>query len=129
LLSLIFASFRLLHFIMSYDHPNFVIELNEFVGSKIRESRNVNISICLLFPRSTSRPLSRRVAHHPERHPCSLLFRALCPVRLVKCQRPKARKPAGPSCAAKRPRYVPSTAARGRRRQRRGTVCRLSSFG
>jgi hypothetical protein len=32
--------------IMSYDHPNFVTELNEFDRSKIRESRNVNISIC-----------------------------------------------------------------------------------
>jgi hypothetical protein len=28
------------------DHSNFVTELNEFDSSKIRESRNVNISIC-----------------------------------------------------------------------------------
>jgi hypothetical protein len=54
---------------MSYDHLKFVIELNEFDRSKIRESRNVNISICLFIPGSTSQPLSRRVAHHPERRP------------------------------------------------------------
>jgi hypothetical protein len=46
LLSTIFASLRFLYIIMSYDHSNFVIELNEFDRSKIRESRNLNISIC-----------------------------------------------------------------------------------
>jgi hypothetical protein len=46
LLSMIFTSVRLLYLIMSYDHSTFVIELNEFDRSRIRESRNVNISIC-----------------------------------------------------------------------------------
>jgi hypothetical protein len=68
-LSIIFTSLRLLYIIMSYDHSNFVTELNEFDRSKIRESRNLNISICLFRPRSTSRPLGRRVTHHPERRP------------------------------------------------------------
>jgi hypothetical protein len=46
LLSVAFTSLRLLYIIMSCDHSNFVTELNEFDRSKIRESRNVNISIC-----------------------------------------------------------------------------------
>jgi hypothetical protein len=46
LLSMIFTSVRLLYMIMNYDDSNFVTELNEFDHSKIRESRNVNISIC-----------------------------------------------------------------------------------
>jgi hypothetical protein len=100
---LMFTSLHSLMIIMSYDHSNFVTELNEFDRSKIRESRNVNISTCLFRPRSTSRPLSRRVAHHPEPRPCSVLFRALRPVRLVKSQWPKPRKPDRPLCAAKRP--------------------------
>jgi hypothetical protein len=45
LLSLIFTFVRLLYIIMSYDHSNFVTEGNELDRSKIRESRNVNISI------------------------------------------------------------------------------------
>jgi hypothetical protein len=69
LLSLIFASVRILNSIMSYDHSNFVIELNKFDRLKIRESRNVNIWICLFIPRSTTRPVSRRVAHHQEPRP------------------------------------------------------------
>jgi hypothetical protein len=97
LLSLIFTSVRLLNVTMSYDQANFVIELNEFDHSKIRESRNANISIFLFIPRSPSRTLSRRVAHHSERCPFSLLFRALRPVRLVKSQRPKPPKPKRPS--------------------------------
>jgi hypothetical protein len=120
-LSLIFTSVCFLYIIMSYDHFNFVTELNEFDRSKIRESRNVNISICLFIPTSTSRPLSRRVAHHPECRPCSILFRAFRPARLVKSQWPKPRKPDRPSGAVKRPRYAPWTVARWRRRrQRRG---------
>jgi hypothetical protein len=102
LLSIIFPSVRLLDIIMSYDHSNFVTELNEFDRLKIRENRNINISICLFIPGSTSQPLSRRVAHHPERLPCSVLFRALRPARLVKSQWPKPRKPNRPSGAAKR---------------------------
>jgi hypothetical protein len=66
LLLLIFTPVRLLYIIMSYDYSNFVTELNESDRSKIRESRNVNISICLFSHRSTSRPLSRRVAHHSD---------------------------------------------------------------
>jgi hypothetical protein len=103
LLSMIFTSVRLLYIIMSYDHSNFVTELNEFDRSKISESRNVNIAIWLFIPRSTSRPLSRRVARHPERRPYSVLFRALRPVRLVKSQWPEPRKPNRRSGAAKRP--------------------------
>jgi hypothetical protein len=41
-----FKSLHSLITIMRYDHSNFVTELNEFERSKIRESRNVNISIC-----------------------------------------------------------------------------------
>jgi hypothetical protein len=33
---------------MTYDHSNFVTELNECERLKIRESTNVNISICLM---------------------------------------------------------------------------------
>jgi hypothetical protein len=80
---------------------------------------------CLFIPRSRSQPLRRRVAHHPERRPCSLLSRALCSVRLVNRRRPKPRKPTRSSCAAKRPRYALWTAAH-RRRQRRGPVRRPS---
>jgi hypothetical protein len=119
LLSWIFASVRLLNIIMSYDHSKFVTELNESDRSKIRERRNVNISICLFIHRSPWRTLSRRVAHHPERRPRSLLFLALRPIHLVKCKQPTLRKPMRPSCAAKRPQYVLWTTARGRR-QRRG---------
>jgi hypothetical protein len=129
LLLLIFASFRLLNILTSYDHSKSVMELNEFDRSTIRESRNVNISICLFTPRSPWRTSSRPVGHHPERRPGSLLFRALHPLRLVKCQRPKPRKPTRPSCATKRPRYAPWTAARGQRQQWHGPVRHLSVFG
>jgi hypothetical protein len=47
LLSLIFTSLHPLVIIMSYDHSKFVSELNEFDCSKIRESRNLNLWICL----------------------------------------------------------------------------------
>jgi hypothetical protein len=127
LLPLIFTSVFLLNIIMSYDHSNFVFELNESDRSKVRESRNVNISICLFISRSPWRILSRRVAHHPGRRPSYLLFRALRPVPLVKSQRTTPRKPTRPLCAANRPRDVPWTAARGG--QRRGPVRRLTSFG
>jgi hypothetical protein len=46
LLSMVFKSLHPPIVIMSYDHSNFVTELNEFERSKIKESRNVNISIC-----------------------------------------------------------------------------------
>jgi hypothetical protein len=127
-LSAMFRSLRSLITIMSYDHCNFVTGSNEFERSKIRESRNVNISICLFIPGSTSRSLSRRVAHHPECRSRSLVFRALRPVRLVESQRLTLPKTRRPSCSAKRPRCAPWTAARGRR-QRRRPVRRLSSFG
>jgi hypothetical protein len=52
LLSMIFTAVRLLYIIMSYDDSHFVTELNEFECSKIRESRNVNISICWMKIRS-----------------------------------------------------------------------------
>ena len=77
----------------------------------------------LFSPRSPSRLFSRRVAHHPERSACSFLFRALRPVRLVKCQRPTPHKPTRSSCATKRPRYVPWTAAHER------PICHPGSFG
>jgi hypothetical protein len=48
LLSMIFKFLHSLITIMSYDHFNFVTQLNEFERSKIRESINVNISICLM---------------------------------------------------------------------------------
>ena len=83
----------------------------------------MNILIYLFIPRSPWQALSRRVAHHTERRPCSLLFRALRPVRLVKCQRPKHCKPTRSSCAAKRSRCVPWTASRGRwQSQRHGSI-------
>ena len=69
LLSLIFTSFRFLNIIISYDNSNSVTELNESDRSKIKENRNVNISICLFIPRSPWLALSRRVAHHPECRP------------------------------------------------------------
>jgi hypothetical protein len=75
------------------------------------------------IPGSPSRPSNRQLAHHPERCPCSLLFHPLRPVRLVNCQQPKPRKPTRPSCAAKRPRYVPWTAAHER------PICHPGSFG
>jgi hypothetical protein len=107
LLLLIFTSFHLLNIIMSYDHSEFVTELNEFDCSKTQESRNVNIWICLLIPRSPWRILSRRVVHYPDSRPCFLLFGALRPILLVKCQRSKPRKPTRSSCAAKRPSIPP----------------------
>jgi hypothetical protein len=45
-LSMIFTAVRLPYIILSYDRSKFVTELNEFDRSKIRESRNMNISIC-----------------------------------------------------------------------------------
>jgi hypothetical protein len=41
-----FKALHSLMSIMSYDHSNFVTELNEFDRSKVREGRSVNISIC-----------------------------------------------------------------------------------
>jgi hypothetical protein len=75
LLSMIFTVVRLLYIILSYDDSHLVTELNEFERSKIRESRNVNISICWVKIRSARqrgrtvwanrwRDLWRRQRHH-----------------------------------------------------------------
>jgi hypothetical protein len=53
LLSMIFTAVHLLYIIMSYDDSHLVTELNEFERSKIREGRNVNISICLMKIKAT----------------------------------------------------------------------------
>jgi hypothetical protein len=71
---------------------------NELLGSFISHQGG------LFFPISSSQPLSGRIAHHPERIPCSLLFCASCPAN---SPRPAPHKPMRSSCAAKRPRRVP----------------------
>jgi hypothetical protein len=91
--------------------------LSSFVSRQVR----------LFSPRSPSRPLSRRVAHHPERRLCSLLFLAVRPVRLVKWHQPTFGKPTRFSCVAKRPPHIAWTAALGQRP--RGPVRRLNSLG
>jgi hypothetical protein len=66
------------------------------------------------LPSSSLRALSGRVAHPPERLPCSLSFRALRPTRPANSPPPAPHKPTQSSCAAKpRPR-VAGRGGRGR---------------
>jgi hypothetical protein len=80
------------------------------------------------FPRSSFRPVSGRVAHHPARLPRSLFFRAL---PRANSPQPAPHKSTQSPCAAKRIQCVPWTTARGpwRKWQRQTSIRRGSSSG